>query len=147
MNEELISALKVLVANQYVVYLKAHGYHWNVEGPLFSQYHDLFAEIYEDIYDSIDPTAENIRKLEGFAPFTLTRLMSLRTIGDADVLPDPMSMARDLYNANEEILITIDNAFKLATAANHQGIANFLAERNDMHLKWCWQLRASLKGA
>lgn len=32
-----------------------------------------------------------------------------------------------------------------ATDANEQGIANFLAERDDMHKKWRWQLEATTK--
>jgi len=33
-------------------------------------------------------------------------------------------------------------AFSLATAMSEQGVANFLADRLDMHSKWQWQLRA-----
>jgi starvation-inducible DNA-binding protein len=145
MNEDLINALKVLVANQYVLYLKAHGYHWNVEGKDFKEYHAFFEEIYSDVYESIDPTAENIRKLGAFAPFTLSRLMELKTIEDVTVAPTTEAMTRDLLNANEAILMDIDKTFALATAANQQGIANFLAERDDQHRKWIWQLRVSLK--
>ena len=28
-------AIKALLANTYTLYLKTHGYHWNVEGPHF----------------------------------------------------------------------------------------------------------------
>jgi len=54
------------------------------------------------------------------------------------------SLAADLYAANEKLLENIMVAFKVASDANQQGIANFLAERQDMHQKWSWQLRASL---
>jgi len=143
--EELISALKSLVADQYVVYHKAHGYHWNVEGVHFAMFHDLFAEIYEDVYDSIDPTAESIRKIGGYAPFTMTRLQELRTIPDIDVSTNPMDMVEDLYNANMMIIQSIVKIFGLATSLNEQGIANLMADRQDMHEKWCWQLRVSMK--
>ena len=32
-----------------------------------------------------------------------------------------------------------------ATSANQFGLANFLGDRQTMHQKWCWQLRASAK--
>jgi hypothetical protein len=38
----------------------------------------------------------------------------------------------------------MDVAFALATAADEQGIVNFLGERIDTIDKWAWQLRASL---
>lgn len=143
--EELINALKSLVADQYAVYHKAHGYHWNVEGIHFAMFHDLFAEIYEDVYESIDPTAENIRKIGGYAPFTMTRLQELKTIQDSEVSTNPMDMVADLYSANEQIIKSIVKVFDIATALNEQGIANLMAERQDMHEKWCWQLRVSMK--
>jgi DNA-binding ferritin-like protein len=54
-------------------------------------------------------------------------------------------MLADLLMATEQILICVNKAFAIAVAANQQGIANFLAERDDAHKKWAWQLRASLK--
>ena len=143
--EELIGMLKSLVADQYVIYHKAHGYHWNVEGTMFKQFHAFFEEIYDDVYESVDPTAEVIRKMGGYAPFTLNRIQELRTIPDADVSTNPMDMVEDLYNANMMIIQSIVKIFDLATSLNEQGIANLMADRQDMHEKWCWQLRVSLK--
>ena len=147
MNEEttLVDALKTLLANQVSMYLKAHGFHWNVEGPMFASFHEFFETIYTDVYGSIDPTAENIRKLRAYAPFTLPTLDKLRDVVDIKTNTDPISMCVDLHNANEVLIENIDEAFKLATAENEQGIANFLAERDDMHKKWRWQLEATIK--
>jgi starvation-inducible DNA-binding protein len=127
------------------MYFVAHGYHWNVEGPDFSQYHSLFADIYEDVYSSIDPIAEDLRKLGEYAPFTLSKFIDLRTVESVEVAPNPKAMAKALLKVNEGVLVTIGKAFASATKANEQGIANFLAERDDMHKKWHWQLTASTK--
>jgi starvation-inducible DNA-binding protein len=127
------------------MYFVAHGYHWNVEGSDFSQYHSLFADIYEDVYSSIDPIAENLRKLDEYAPFTLSKFIDLRTVESVEVAPNPKAMAKALLKVNEGVLVTIGKAFASATKANEQGIANFLAEREDMHKKWHWQLTASTK--
>jgi len=142
---ELAAALKRLLADQITMYLKAQGFHWNVEGPMFSQFHDFFSSIYEDVYGSIDPTAENIRKLGEYAPFSINTIDKLREIADTKVTTDPISMCVDLIDANDQILKCINEAFQAATDANEQGIANFLAERDDMHKKWRWQLEATTK--
>ena len=84
--EELVTALKVLLANQTFMYYKTHSYHWNIEGIEFSQYHDFFGELYEDIYASTDPTAENIRKLDAYAPISLTELYSYKTVDENETL-------------------------------------------------------------
>ena len=127
------------------MYFVAHGYHWNVEGPDFSQYHDLFGTIYEDVYSSIDPIAEDLRKLDEYAPFTLSKFIELRTVESVEVAPNPKAMAKALLKVNEGVLVTIGKAFASATKANEQGIANFLSERENMHKKWHWQLTASTK--
>jgi starvation-inducible DNA-binding protein len=141
----LTNDLKTLLADSVTMYFVAHGYHWNVEGSDFSQYHALFAEIYEDVYSAIDPLAEDLRKLDEYAPFTLSKFIDLRTVESVEVAPNPKAMAKALLKVNQGVLETINKAFVSANKANEQGIAYFLAERDDMHKKWSWQLTASTK--
>lgn len=143
--EDLIKSLKTLLANNITMYLKAYGFHWNVEGKDFTQFHDFFGDIYSDLDGATDPIAENIRKLGGVAPFAIKTLDGLRTIKDVKTSTDPIQMCVDLSDANDMMLININEAFRLATANNEQGIANFLADRDDMHKKWRWQLDATIK--
>lgn len=143
--DELIKSLKMLLANSVTMYLKASGFHWNVEGDDFTQFHDFFGDIYSDVYGSIDPIAENIRKLRAPAPFAVSTIDTLRTIEDKKVSTDPIEMCVDLSDANEIMIQNIAAAFKAATAVGEQGIANFLADRDGMHKKWRWQLDATLR--
>ena len=140
----LVDSLAKLLADVATLYIKAQGAHWNVVGPDFTQYHDLFEEIYEDVYKSIDPIAENIRKLNAPAPAELREMALMASQMPVADDYDPESLASALYAANELVLRSIMNAFAEANKLNEQGIANFLAERQDMHQKWSWQLRSSL---
>lgn len=143
---KLINSLKVLMSDVVTMYFVAHGYHWNVEGQDFSQYHALFEDIYSDVYSSIDPIAENLRKLDAYAPFTLSKFTELRTVESAEVKAEPRAMAKALIKVNDGVLESLKSTFKIANEdANEQGIANFIAERIDMHQKWAWQLKASTK--
>ena len=140
----LISSLQDLLADTTAFYLKAHGAHWNVIGEDFTQYHELFEEIYSDAQGAIDPTAELLRKLNAPALSDI-REHAARAAGEP-VADDnePESLAEAVYAANEGVLECIKKALAEATAINEQGVLNFLAERQDMHQKWSWQLRASL---
>jgi len=141
LNEELTELLADVVS----FYFRAHGAHWNVKGADFSEYHKLFQKIYEDVYESIDPIAENLRKLGSVAPFTLGSFMALRCLEDAPtILQDPIALANDLLVANDMILDELSDAFDCASMYNQQGIANFLAGRIDSHQYWKWQLTVSL---
>lgn len=143
--KDLIKSLKTLMSDVVTFYFMAQGYHWNVEGQDFSQYHSLFSDIYEDTYSSIDPIAENIRKLDDYAPFSLQKYIDLRTIEFKDVDTTPKAMANSLMKANKVLLERLNESFKEAEKADQQGIADFISGRIDMHMKWEWQLRASTK--
>ena len=141
----LAEAAKVAFASEFSFYLKAHNFHWNVEGPLFLQYHDLFGKIYEEVYDSIDDFAEKIRAIGSYMPASYTRLSYLSEISDEiEVLPVD-HMVNELYDDNDKMLVVLKMAYDLAEQAGEHGFSNFLAERMDAHRKHGWMLRASLK--
>lgn len=141
LNEELTE----LLADVFSFYLRAHSAHWNVIGTDFREYHDLFSAIYEDAYSSVDPIAENLRKIGSKAPSTLAEFIALRTITDTPpVSQDARILATEILDLNDQIINSVAEAFDCATEANQQGIANFLADRLDKHQMWKWQLSASL---
>lgn len=144
MQSRLADILKALLADAFALYYRAHAAHWNVMGPDFSQYHALFGDIVDDVYGSIDPIAENVRKLDAFAPVSLRDIAAASAVGVGPVKFDTGSLASDLLAANDAVLERLRLAFTAADAVNEQGIANFLSERIDMHQKWRWQLRSSV---
>ena len=72
--------LKVLLADTVAMKFTAHGFHWNVEGPDFAQYHEFFETIYVDVDSYIDPLAENIRKLDCYVPFSFQTFSDLHNV-------------------------------------------------------------------
>lgn len=141
---DVVAVLRSLLADVYGLVVQAQGAHWNVKGADFSQYHELFGEIYDDAYGSIDPMAENILKMGSDAPGSMSQMGMLRTVPDRVSGSDPRALAVGLAMVNDEVLARLTMAFDVANAANEQGVANFLAERIDMHQKWRWQLKASV---
>jgi len=142
----LVAELSTTLADVFTLYAMAHGFHWNVRGINFAELHELFGEIYEDVFSSVDPLAENIRKLGANAPFGLHQFLSLREIEDASNVSSATQMLSTLKEANAKVLECLNEAFAAADKANEQGVANFLADRIDQHQKWAWQLTSSLEG-
>jgi starvation-inducible DNA-binding protein len=140
----LARALSYLLADSFSVYHEAHGFHWNVKGPDFAQYHELFSDIYEDLFSSVDTIAEMILKLGYDAPFHLSRLVEMRTIAESEPEDTPSSMSMELLKSITQLTGELKAVFTVANDMNEQGIANFISERIDMCQKWQWQLRASL---
>jgi len=143
--EELVNALKQTLAQGYVLYHTAHGFHWNMKGENFYEYHKLFLKIYEDIYESLDPIAENIVKLGDQAPFVMSQLSNMSKIKEVGQVPkDLRDLAKTFQGMNTEYIKTLKSTFDVANKKNEQGVANFIAERIDQHQKWDWFLKASL---
>jgi starvation-inducible DNA-binding protein len=143
---ELSAAMKILLANNFVMYFKAQSYHWNIEGIMFSQYHDFFGDLYGDLYGAIDPTAEQLRALDAYAPMSLMELYQYKTLEEDSSRPVLiMDMLSNLTAANNTVIECLNKVFALATEANNQGLGNFIADRLDKHKKHAWQLRASMK--
>jgi starvation-inducible DNA-binding protein len=141
----LVSSLRRLLADVISFSLRAHGYHWNVIGSDFAEYHALYGSIYEDVESSVDPIAESIRALDGMAPFRLPDIMALRSIVDVPVSsPMPAEMSADLHAGNMAVLVSLNSTFEIASAANEQGIANLISERIESHQKHAWMLKSSL---
>lgn len=141
-REYLASELKELLGNVVAVKFLAHGAHWNVKGVLFSQYHEFFGEIYEDYDSMIDPIAENIRKLDFDAPFTLPQFVADTEVDATFVGGDPVQLSLAIYKANEIVKGDIVETLECADSLNEQGIYNFLADLQDRTSKWHWQLGA-----
>lgn len=143
---ELTTALNIALANVYVMYFKAHTYHWNVEGPNFNDYHGYFASLYEDVYGSIDDMAENLRKMDVYAPFSLNNLFSFKTsLEDSEMPTKYVAMFTNLIHANDEVIQSLNKVYDLAVANKEQGLANYVAERIDTHKKHGWQLKSLAK--
>lgn len=138
--------LSTLLADATTLYFRTHAAHWNVTGDEFQQFHELFGEIYEDVWGSLDPIAENIRKIDSFPPSSLDEIISKREINSPKgVVNDAQSLLKELVAMNDGVIHCLTEAFAAATSANEQGIANFLADRIDMHQKWRWQMKASME--
>lgn len=142
---ELSKAAKIAFASTFSFYLKAHNFHWNVEGVNFKQFHDLFGGIYEEVFDSIDTFAEQIRALGSYMPGSYSRFSMLSQIEDENNILDDRAMVVELLEDNEKLKNILKMVYDLAEEAGQHGFSNFLAERMDAHSKHGWMLRSILK--
>jgi starvation-inducible DNA-binding protein len=145
MNEELIKAAKIGFASQFTFYLKAHFFHWNVEGIHFAEMHELFGKIYEEVYASIDDFAEKIRGAGGYAPGSNSRFNMLSAIDDETSIIPAEQMIQELLGDCDKMLLVLKRVYDIAEANGEHGFSNFLAERMDAFRKHAWMLRATSK--
>jgi starvation-inducible DNA-binding protein len=141
----LSDLLKQLLATQYAFVVKAQFFHWNVEGPDFSQYHKFFGKVYEEVYEALDPTAEYIRILEEYTPGSFERFQELSLISGQTKVPRARLMITELLADNQTLIDLLNQCFDAADAEDQQGIADFVAGRIDAQGKHGWMLKSFLK--
>lgn len=141
----LADDLKILLASNFAYYLKAHAFHWNVEGPDFGELHKFFQKIYEDSYSAIDHIAEYIRYLDEYAPGSFERYTELSTIAGQTKIPRARLMIEELLANTQQMIDILNTCFESAENENQQGIADFVSQRLSQHGKYYWQLRSYLR--
>ena len=111
---DLADATKVALADTFRYYLKAHYYHWNVEGPHFVSLHELFGNIYEDAWTAVDTIAEYLRAMDEYAPGSFKRFAELSNVEDeVDLIPWD-EMVKRLMTDNEKVLVSLEMAYEMA---------------------------------
>jgi len=143
----LADLLKTYLASTFAYYLKAHMFHWNVEGPDFGQLHKFFQKIYEDAFGAVDPIAEYIRTTEEYAPGSFQRFQELTQIQGQTKVPRARLMLEELLADTQTMKDMSKQLFDAATAEGREDVANFAAERQSAHGKYMWQIRSYLKDA
>jgi starvation-inducible DNA-binding protein len=143
--DNLIQEMKVTLASTFVFYLKAHGFHWNVEGPNFPQYHEFLGDLWEETFGAVDPIAEHLRTLDAYAPASLSRYSELSVVKEEVNIPSAMAMMTKLTGDNATLIEQLTKTQSLAESNKKMGLANFLQDRIDAHEKHGWMLRSIIK--
>jgi starvation-inducible DNA-binding protein len=141
----IAQGLSRLLADTYVVYLKTHNFHWNVEGPMFQTLHQMFMDQYTETWNAIDLVAERIRSLGHYAPGTYTEYNKLARIKETPGVPKAEQMVRLLIEGQEAIVKTAREVLPIAEKADDQPTLDLLTQRMQIHEKNAWMLRSLLK--
>lgn len=93
-DSQVASIVNQIVANQGVLFVKLHQYHWYVKGPHFYTLHEKFEELYNEVSTNFDAFAERLIAI-GAKPYsTLKEYLEHATIeenvSDRDLSSDEM---------------------------------------------------------
>ena len=138
----IADGLARVLSDTYVLYLKTHGYHWNVTGPMFNTLHTMFMQQYTELWTAMDEIAERIRALGVLAPGSGAAFAKLAAISEADGAPAALDMVADLAKGHERLARTAREAFPAAEAAGDQPTMDLLTQRMQASEKTAWMLRA-----
>jgi starvation-inducible DNA-binding protein len=136
--------LSRLLADSYILYLKTHNFHWNVEGPMFNTLHLMFMDQYTELWNALDMIAERIRSLGYYAPGSYKKFSQLSSISESDENLDAKEMIKELLSGHEAVAKTLRSIYPLAEKGSDEATLDLLTQRLQVHEKTAWMLRALL---
>lgn len=124
----VVDQLKTLLADHIEASLICYGYHWNVEGENFTQFHDLFADIQKDLYSQVDILAELIRALSNSVEYAIGSVDVTNLNKTIDSVPIVGSKGKEMCSALVDINTSLIESFnKLLISATKEKLENSLS--------------------
>lgn len=141
-RERVSSNLKHILADNYLLMLKTHNYHWNVKGANFKQIHDLTEEHYKDLFNAIDDLAERIRSFGFEAPGTFSEFQELSSFNEVISGLSNLEMVADLLTSHESLIRRLRKSIKIASEAEDEVTTDILVGRLSTHEKQAGMFRS-----
>ena len=141
---QVAAQLAKMLADGYAVYLKTHGYHWNVRGPEFFALHNLLEQQYREQWEALDLIAERIRGLGELAPQGYGAFANLTSIKDGDPGKSAPAMLEELMRDHETVIATARQVLLTAQEDGDDVTVDLMTQRLAAHEKAAWMLRATL---
>jgi len=144
---KVVSILNTVLADEFVLYTKSRRFHWNVEGPNFSELHELFQKQYEQLAEIVDDVAERARALDGAAVGSLKEYLDLTRLDEEwSRSYDARGMIATLLADHETLIRELREDLEICSKDHgDEGTTDFLTGLMQMHEKTAWMLRSYLR--
>ena len=146
--KEVAHALNGLVADAFALYVKTKNFHWHMSGPHFRDYHLMLDEHADQIFASIDPLAERVRKLGQRTLHSIGHIAARKSIADNDndFVP-PAMMLTELITDNKAMAASMRAAHEVCDDNKDVASASLLEVYIDETERRVWFLFEAARGA
>jgi starvation-inducible DNA-binding protein len=121
-TRDITIALNAILADVFALYFKTKNFHWHMSGPHFRDYHKLFDQQAEQLFDMTDAVAERVRKVGGMTLHSIGEVSRLQRIRDNDeAFVEPEDMLAELREDNKALAVSLRAAHQLCD--KHKDVA------------------------
>jgi starvation-inducible DNA-binding protein len=140
-TKEIATALTILLADLFALYLKTKNFHWHVSGPHFRDYHLLFDDQGDQIFAATDEIAERVRKIGGTTLRSIGQIGRLQRVldNDADYVT-PRDMLAELREDNKQLASNMRETHGLCDEHGDVATASLLENFIDQAERRTWFL-------
>jgi starvation-inducible DNA-binding protein len=111
---KISSALTVILADMFALYIKTKNFHWHLSGPHFRDYHLLLDDQSAQIFSTTDVIAERVRKIGGTTLRSIGHIARLQRVGDNDKeYVAAEGMLAELFEDNRQLAVSLRGAHTL----------------------------------
>lgn len=140
-REKVAESLNRLVADAFALYIKTKNFHWHMSGKHFRDYHLLLDEQADQIFATIDPLAERVRKIGANTIRSVAHIAQLQRVKDNDEdFVSAKDMLLDLLAENKKMAKTMRDAHQIADDAEDVATASLLEVYIDETERRTWFL-------
>ena len=137
--------LKTILGNTVTMYFRLQIYHWNVNGPLFLNLHNMFQDMYEEILPSIDEIAEAIKINGEQAPFSINEIISNVTVQpEVEIPKTSVDMLSNLSQGFDELIESLKKGIEVAENEKVCDVEDLLRSRMSAIKKHNWFIKSHL---
>ncbi|MEQ9618367.1 MAG: DNA starvation/stationary phase protection protein [Deltaproteobacteria bacterium] len=146
-SQKVAEILHTVLSDEYVLYTKTRGYHWNVKGLQFNDLHKFFEAQYTELEVIIDDVAERARSIGAYALGSLEEILEHKTLEeDTTKGTDSKHMIRSLLSDHESVVRNLRTDLrKCDEKYNDMGTSDYLTGLMQAHEKMAWMLRSLLE--
>lgn len=138
---EIAKQLNGLVVDAFALYVKTKNFHWHMSGPHFRDYHLLLDEQADQIFASIDPIAERVRKLGAVTVRSVGEIAKNTRVKESNPnFVPPLEMLRELVEDNKAMAANMRKAHKVCDDNADSGSAGLLEIAIDETERRTWFL-------
>jgi len=136
--------IRVVLADEQLLYTKTLNFHWNVTGPLFRQLHVLLEDHYQQMQLLADEVAERARMLGGNAIGTFAEFQETSRLSESPgEIPTAEEMIEQLVEDHEAFITDLRQDIGAAMEEyDDQGTGDLLIGVLRAHEKMAWMLRS-----
>ena len=143
-KQDVIDALRQVVADSYALLGQTHICHWNVRGPGFFALHEAFEQQYTELFTAVDEIAERVRALGAMAPGGLGNLSKMAGMHEINEDAKAEDMVEHLSKCNRGLIEHAAKARELAADADDKETEDLMISRIQVHEKTVWMLKSYL---
>jgi starvation-inducible DNA-binding protein len=145
--EEIVSELRVLLADVFALYVKTKNFHWHMSGPHFRDYHLLMDEHADQIFAMTDDVAERARKIGGNTIHSIgeiSRDQRLKDNNNENV--EPMDMLNEMCSDNQALTRYLRATHEICEKWNDVATASMIEVWIDQTERRTWFLAEITRG-